>query len=433
MLSELPKPGHHSLTSCVLINDSTNLAVDLSDIFKNFTITESINQNEFTFKADLVETATNLYSQLTGDEVVAVEWVSPPYIEDLEPRQMVFRVTDIGGLSFDDNTEAFKYTIIGIDELSYDQSFNVVSTSYSDTLSNIAEKVFNHAVDNSINSPLTDTSRYKFNKDETEGIVDIIIPKESPFATMSYLRGYTYSSAYPSSMYLFFQNKDGYNFKNIESLIEEGKKELTTDIALKKISYQKSTQEMANISDKVSLAYNIAYLSQFNKSSLHASSTSGALHGTVKEIDYMFKDVTIHTKKIDTKEFIGFDKKEELSTKTLDTYNKEPQASEYIYVDGLKTNRPNLAQSILNKKIGGALFYSNMVQVTIPGNSDMSAGKLFNLQVSNRLKVDLDSGAAMALDENLSGLYLIKDVQHIFDSLIYTNIITLVRSNYAGK
>ena len=47
--------------------------------------------------------------------------------------------------------------------------------------------------------------------------------------------------------------------------------------------------------------------------------------------------------------------------------------------------------------------------------------------------MDREPGDAYDLNENLSGAYIIKDVQHIFMNGVYTSIATLVRSNYAGK
>ena len=164
---------------------------------------------------------------------------------------------------------------------------------------------------------------------------------------------------------------------------------------------------------------------------MYSDSASGSLHSAVKEIDYMFKDMTVYEKKIDTKEYIGFDKKLDLNPKYMDTFNKEAGSTEYIYTDGFKTNRPNLPDAINQKKISSALFYSNMIQITVPGNCELTAGLLINLIVPSRIKKDKQT--EFENDENLSGVFIIKDIQHIFTQQMYSNIITLVRSNYAGK
>tara|TARA_R110001592_G_scaffold242386_2_gene503028 strand:+ start:2359 stop:3663 length:1305 start_codon:yes stop_codon:yes gene_type:complete len=434
MNSPLPKPGHYNLTACILVNQETKNAIDLmGGPLSAFTVTESINQNSMQFKADIHESISDAYSLLDGTEVLFCEWRSPAYVKELTPRRHVFRVTNIGGLFFDPQTERYEYTIAGIDELCYDQEYNNIGTAYSDTITSIADKIFNHALDNAI-VELSEPEGYKLKTDDTEGVVDLIIPNECPFKAIEYLRGYTYSSKHPSSQFLFFQNKDGYNFRNIESLVTDGKSFLKSKVNRKMLSYTYApAQQRVNTSDNIEMSYQIENLVQFTKNNLYSDANIGAFHSCVNEIDYMFKDITVHEKKINTTDYIGFDKKQIMPAKYLDTFNKEPTSTEYIYTDGFKTNRPNLAESINQKKLSSALFYSNMVQITVAGNSELTAGQVINITVPSRVITDREPGAAYDLNENLSGVYIIKDVQHIFVSGIYTSIATLVRSNYAGK
>ena len=51
----LAKPGHYTLTACLLVNQDTNNAIDLLGALSSFTISESINQNSLQFKADIHE------------------------------------------------------------------------------------------------------------------------------------------------------------------------------------------------------------------------------------------------------------------------------------------------------------------------------------------------------------------------------------------
>lgn len=427
----LPKPGHYTLTACLLVNQDTNIAVDLLSALSSFTITESINQNSLQFKADIHESISNAYGLLDGTEVVFCEWKSPAYIKEQTPRRHVFRVTNIGGLFFEEGNQRYEYTLVGIDELAYDQEFNNISTAYSDTITSIADRVYNHAVDNPTET-LSEPDMYKLKTDDTEGVVDLIIPNESPFKAIEYLRGYTYSSKFPSSQFLFFQNSEGYNFRNMESLITDGKSKLKKKKNSTALTYVYApSQQMTQISDTISMAYQAENLIQFHKHNLYSDSASGSFHSAVKEVDYMFKDISVYEKKVDTKEYIGFDQQLNLNSKYMDTFNKQTGSTEYIYTDGFKTNRPNLPDAINQKKISSALYYSNMIQITVPGNSELTAGLLIKLIVPSR--VQSNDGKVFENDDNLSGLFIIKDVQHIFTQKMYSNIVTLVRSNYAGK
>ena len=110
----------------------------------------------------------------------------------------------------------------------------------------------------------------------------------------------------------------------------------------------------------------------------------------------------------------------------MDTYGKESNSTEYIYSDGTRNNQSDLSQSIINKKFMTQYLYSNMVQINIAGNSDITPGILLNLLVQDPAKFG-EPGSPVPLEPSLSGLFLIKDVNHTFTKQAYVQNVTLTR------
>ena len=127
-----------------------------------------------------------------------------------------------------------------------------------------------------------------------------------------------------------------------------------------------------------------------------------------------------------TEKDILFDTNLSISKHIMDTYGKESNSTEYIYSDGTRNNQSDLSQSIINKKFMTQYLYSNMVQINIAGNSDISPGILLNLLVQDPVKFG-EPGAPVELEPSLSGLFLIKDVNHTFTKEAYAQNVTLTR------
>ena len=65
-------------------------------------------------------------------------------------------------------------------------------------------------------------STKKINIDPTIVSQDLVIPNWTPFSAMNWLANRAISGSYKGANYLFYENKDGYNFVSLEGLFERG-------------------------------------------------------------------------------------------------------------------------------------------------------------------------------------------------------------------
>lgn len=428
MSDKLPRPAQYSYTTCVLISPSGKTALDLKPFIRTLSIHESIDFVGTRATCVVHDTGLNLLESapISGDEKVYIEWTSPEYRPGKEQRQFYGRLASITQVKPSEDGESLTYNISFIDELQYDQEFNNVGEAFSDTLSNIAEKCFKQALDNPI-SPITDPKHYKFNKDDTSEIVDLIIPNDAPFKGIEYCRGETFSEDKKSCLWFFFQNKDGYNFKSLETILEDQGKIYSDDEKIKSITYKFSPGDMSSTLDNREIAFNISQINQISRNTFGGLAKAGALNQSVKEVDYILKNVVETNEKFDYSKYNLFQSSLSISQDYFDTYGKESASTEYIYCDTTQTGRGNLPQSIINKKFIGSYLYTNMIQIEIPGNANLSAGMCLNLQFANIKKIDVEPGSAIPFDTSFSGQFLIKDIQHSFSQSAYLTTATVTR------
>lgn len=434
MSNQLPKPGSYSLQVAQIISADRKFNADITGFISTLNFIESMDFMGSRGSVVLVDAAQNLLASIPvlGDELIYLEWTTPAYRPGSKKtrRQFIGRITGIKEISLTESREAMNFKLNFIDELAYDQAFNNISLAYSDTLSNIAQKIYDKAVNSPIQSSLAIPKLYKtFQKDDTQGVVNMIIPNEAPFDAMEYLLGHCHSSDKKSCLWYFFQNKDGYHFRSLEDLVKTSKDELkASKEALEAFTYKYSYEGMLETTDNREVAYNLLNLYQFARDPGFETFEKGGLNQAVNEVDYIFKNVNRTEKQFNYGDYDLFDTELNISQHALDTYGKEPNSTEYVYSDGTKTNKSNLPESIINKKFMSAYLYSNMIQVKIPGNADVSPGGLLNLQVTDIQKILAEPGAPISLDSSFSGLFLIKDVTHTFVTDGYLQTVTLTRS-----
>lgn len=436
MSEQLPKPGNYTLQQLFLLSSDGKQAADLIGLLGSVNFLESMDIKGSRGSIKLVDTVGNLIEDLNilGDELVFMEWETPAYKPGKKAvRQFTGRVTGIKNIGYSDNNQGTTLTLSFIDDLAYDQAFNNINLAYKDTLSNIAEKIFMKAKTQPMKDKLAIPKLYAdFKKDDTDGIVDIIIPNETPFDSMEFLLGQCYSATNKSCKWYFFQNKDGYNFRSLEDIIKASKDEMKDKKKKEALTYKLDYAQMKETTDNREVAYSIQSIHQFNRVPGFSTYEKGGLKQAVNEVDYIFKRVERTEKQFDINDYTLFDTNLSISEHIMDTYGKESNSTEYIYSDGTRNNQSDLPQSIINKKFMVQYLYSNMVQINIAGNSDISPGILLNLLIQDPAKFG-EPGSPMELEPSLSGLFLIKDVNHTFTKEAYAQNVTLTRMGSNAK
>jgi hypothetical protein len=420
MAKKVIQPGEYGLSEAALVlNDGS--AKDLTPILESFSFTESIDSVFCTGVINIVDAADNLGQvPILGDERVVISFQTPDYSGfEPEEREHSFRITSITSVNVgaDGNGQTAQFGLM--DELAYEQYFQSVKSTYTDSISDQAQIIFDETVKN---VKFKTILKYKINIDETEGVVHDIITGDTPFDAYNHLLGWAYSSNYPSSNFRLFQNKDGYNFRNLEQIIEDEMETRTTKKFIKTRHYKLDpAQAVAGIAaDK---AYTIMQFSQKQRSSFFKAADDGAFNNQVALLDFTTKRVVKTTKKYDHDAYKNLRDTVAVSDEWAEKFTEEPNTTNWIYTDGLKLHRPNLVEAMHNKLFFRHLFQNNTVQLRIPGNSDLTAGQLIKVLVpetstkkENRVN-----------DKSMSGHFIIKDITHSFSFRTFYQSIVAVR------
>ena len=214
MAQKIQHAGEFNLEA-LKIYSSSQIFADIS----NTVISIDLNENIFQSSIDgiiMVGDANNLIEKLpiSGQEYVDLKISTPGasksinsidftgnrklYIYDVNMRQPLTSGAQIYTLS-----------VSTIEPL---RNQNIrISKSYTKTISDIVRDIFENVFQ-------TDKELFI---EKTKGIRKIIVPNNHPFTIINQLKQEAKSEQSNSPHYLFFENKDGFHFRTLESLIRE--------------------------------------------------------------------------------------------------------------------------------------------------------------------------------------------------------------------
>ena len=262
---------------------------------------------------------------------------------------------------------------------------------------------------------------------QTTNSLNIVIPQLSPNGAMNFLARKAFRQGeFQTSTYTFHEDRDQFNFKNLEEIISEARENVITFDYVPNASFGGRTCEQSetDIID-LKLSSNKDYLKDL-KSGLHITET--------KEIDILgrnyiektFKSTDIYegTKSVDK------DSRYPDTTEFLDKFATEDiPVSMTIFTSANFSGITDFAINYIGPKVymGRSIDQVNAT-MTIYGNTKIKPGMMINLNIP---KPD-------ANDENdelayLAGNYLVTSVAHTVDSEVYLNTLGLKKDSYKNN
>lgn len=350
---------------------------------------------------------------LVGEEVVDIEFVTTG---DSEPVQYKFFVNSVKrGIPSNQSTGiTFFLSCVSVDFI---KSFNTwVSKGYNDTYDNVVKDILQNIMKTDL--PVD-------NIDQTKGTHKIVIPKLNALNAVDFIRTRSVAINKESSPFLFFQNKRGYNFKSLASLLESPQQKIT------KYVYGDMSTKHSGVSDRF---YSIISMSNDKRFDVLSKVKEGVLNNTIQQFDIITKkiditryEITDHANKFTFKNTGSFN-----STKFLDEFGKGTGTSFFYVVD---SDRPEtfFSSSLGPKTAYAYLMHQNMVSIEVFGNSDLTAGDLIQLDVDHQVSTSDERVA----DKFLSGYFLIHNLRHniVFDTAgpHHTTYCTLLKGDTTGR
>lgn len=393
-MSKIYEPGDVLIKRFELFNKTLNASINPLDQLVGCDIYEDMT------KATMYATFTlndnlNLISKfpIIGEEEVHFEFQSPGMSK---PTLFKFRSFSIDGLQRDANGKGATYTIKCVSEEHLYAGSSLVKEAFNDTISNIVPII--------LKKNMQTTKALII--DPTKGVHNIPIPKLNPIKAIDMLRQRAVSANYASSVYVFFENQAGFNFKTIEGLIKEGR----ANIGSREFNAQQNT-----MGSKESVAN--AFRTIINYASIIKNdSNKKAGEGIFKAVTKVFD---VNTKEFSSKDF-GF---KEIFSKLEkpDAKAQVPASDNFIqqftsrvpkqFFTSRDDSKPDnfMDMAIAARNSFAVLLNSDVTRVHIHGDTGLKVGDMVTLNLPD----PSGTTARKREDKMTGGNYLIIRLRHI--------------------
>lgn len=422
-------PGSEQIKSIAIINEDEKNYTRTELIATSVTIVESMASYGTTATVYLTDTNDIIgLLPVLGHEKVVIEFQikNDPGInkekEDGETREEIFRIASVNKVEpIRDETPGLKYALNLISEFTFMQEFFKVDEAFSNTVSNCIKSIHNKV----LNTPhgeikIEDTDKFKLDKiDTTDGVVNFIGPNFTPYTTIEMLQSWAYSDTFTSSAYVYFQNKNGFNFRTFDSLAKDSLKPGN------KFYYkQDGTEKLARAGE----LNRISGFTQQNRGDAFHLASEGRLSHKVAELDFIKKtvDYSVYNYEKNVDKYNIFGTKVFGGKKFMGNIASIPTQTHWLYRDGSKKSN-YFSSGFKHKWAIYRLMYNNMLSISIPGNANVTAGDIINIKVPQG-NIGINVKNQDKNDKFLSGNYIARDVIHHFNRVGYNTQINCIRS-----
>ena len=304
-----------------------------------------------------------------------------------------FRIYKISGREAAKNNSQV-YTLHFVSDEMVASSTKRISRAYSDrTISDIVKDILSKelAVTNTI-------------VDDTDTGTNLVIPSLRPTEALNWLASRA-TNGDDSFAYLFYENLDGFNFRSLQSMYED------KEVNSKPFVYEYSTVERT-LADHQYYLDAFTFKRDFDVLTLIRNGGLGIhftgfdpIRRTININEYSVKDIP---KMYDIPPIVNFDYDGTPHYDASSAYQVVyPQTTEFA------GNKPIQSEIWMKRVMSVALLSNSLLELVMPGNMSLQAGKPINVQFKYMITPTTDN----MTDNVRSGKYLVTAVVHRFNVL----------------
>lgn len=261
----------------------------------------------------------------------------------------------------------------------------------------------------------------------TTGSTDTHVPGMTSFEAIEFVGNRAFNAKYTSSLYTFYEDVDGYNFVNIEKLMEDNKND--------PIRYIHNATSSINQKDR-SQQFIIEQLDIRANKDVMKKVKSGMYSSSVSSIDLINQSLDTRTFYLDSDEafrsFVHLDD----DSMSLDSVD---QIENYMLNSGpsfwlTRTSTSPLRETNFEALISRRLYLMNALEqvessIVVPGNTNLKVGKVIDLDMLEQTA----STNTKEQEGKISGKYLITKVQHMITRDSYKCALMIVKESYRAN
>lgn len=385
---------------------------DVLDSFINLRIDEDLDSDSLQMNVSFLD-ASDISNKIDfdGNENIRVKFASPGQREI----DLTFQVYKDMITPDPSNGTAKIVTLFGVTPEHYTQATLDVNQSFRGSISKFAETVYTKL-----------KTKRDLKVDPTTGSLLTIIPGMTPFEAMNFLTSRAYDANFKSSAFKFYEDADGYNFRNVESLIADGK--------ASPITYKQSPSARVQ-NESEAQQYDIQHLEIDTGKDVMSKIKSGMYASEAKEIDLINQTVIessfLMKNQFDEFEHLDDDAMSLDSKKMLNDHFSQINTSYWLVrnIDSL------MEESNFTEIIPRRMYYLSALQqvrckLGIPGNSDLGVGKVVHLDI-----LEMTARTENREPEGkISGNYLVTKVTHLLEKgKGYTQAVEMCKESYRSN
>jgi len=400
-----PTANHYELSEDIILNFAKG-TVNLTDSFTNILIEEDLFKPSLSCTLTLIDATDSLgVVDFDGTETFKITFKS--LREDDEEISLTFRVYKVNIEISEEKSDIKLYNLHCVTPEHYTQAIMDINQSFTVPIHEAVESVFGRL-----------GSERKLETHKCTGTYTYIVPGMTPFETFEFLQRRAYDSKFRSSLFTFYEDADGYHFKNIERLIGENKKDA--------IPYRYSPNANMTTEDNDPMTNIEGLKIEANKDVLKKIK-SGAYANAAKELDLINQRVNVSTVQV-KEDFITFEHLDDAamsldSKAIIDESLNVINSTQWLN----KTNEEDDKRAIL---IPRRKFYFDCLsqvetQIVVPGNSNLRVGKVLDLDI-----LELAANEDKGQEPKVSGKYLVTRLMHDLGQGSYRCSMILNKESY---
>lgn len=414
-------PYEFDLVQVLLKSTIVDKTLDLVSVVGELSIFENMFTNTMTGNI-YVQEQLNLISNfpIVGHEKLEIVLRNPRKKD--EELRMEFRIYSVSNITTP-NQSTQTYMI------------NFISEEYTTNLKSSISRSFSNSVISDIVKSIctTDLSiEKKIDIEKTKNVHDIIIPNLKPLDAINWLAKRAIAEQYEGANYLFFETREGFKFRSLESLMSLGSQQTYERIMTDGELESDDTRNVVRTLRKEStfnLLKNIPSGMYANRLVIH-----DMIQRKTETLDYNYAESFAKQQhlengkgdwKIDDFKTINGQETTMFVEETVDEYNTSPLSKQFFMSRFDDKNTYN-EKAIQNRVSQMQQAQDVKLIVTIAGDIRRNVGDVIEIDMDS---VQFGDGDEVK-DKLYSGKYLVSSLRHLIKDDRYTMVMEVIKDSY---
>ncbi len=265
--------------------------------------------------------------------------------------------------------------------------------------------------------------------EKTTGLQAVSSAGIRPFDFIDQMKDIAVSEKHKASAYVFFENKNGYNFKSLEYMVEEGLKSIGDKVYI--------FHNVANIDVTSSQWRTILAAKQIQVGNESIAGLIGGNKNSSANFDVLTGDLEHYDKDVSSSfETVSMNENSShIDTSRLSKHDNDGPQSVVIYDSSSDKHQVAEKSNYLPYYI--AKFLTVIQHILVYGDSTVTLGDIITLRFPERTGLTTgNENPTLELDKNLSGNYMVCKMRHILifaaDNPTYYQAFEIVKDGLGG-